>query len=155
MMMQETPAKPRKVSGARNVSFTPQPMDMCTPLSNNPNKNEINYRYICPSNQLEHEMAITPCVRACRRAHKDSKLTDESKVKSNLSPFLEGKSDAANTSKLEDAVFEAEEMVKYVSLKNDRVKTVPNVSDFPYLKEQHYWLFFENTLKGFRDPQLR
>ena len=100
-------------------------------------------------------MAITPCVRACRRTHKDSNLTDESKVKSNISTSLEGKSDAANRSKLEDAVFEAEEMVKYVSLKNDCVKTVSTLSGFPYLKEQYYWLFFENTLKGFHDPQLR
>ena len=143
--MQETPAKPRKVSGARNVSITPQPMEMCTPLSNNPNRNELNYRYICPSNHSELEMAITPCVRACRRTHMDSKLTDNPKDNSNT----------ANKSKLEDAVFEAEEMVKYVSLKNDCVKTVPTVSGFPHWKEQYYWLFFENALKGFHDPQLR
>ena len=47
-------------------------------------------------------------------------------------------------------------MFRNASIRTDYPKTVPILCDLPkHIEDRNYWMFFENVLNGFDDPQLR
>ena len=156
VIVEETPAKTRKISGTRNVSFTPQPMEICTPLATKPNGMSVN-AYLYPLNCSELEMEVTPCGRTYAKSKnkKGNHFLSYSATK-NIIPPTGRHSSTDSRSELEYSVVEAEELFRNASIKTDP-KTAPISCDLPKqtFEERNCWMFFENVLKGFDDPQLR
>lgn len=131
-------------------------MEMCTPLATKLNGTTVNNTYLYPANCSEHEMEVTPCVRAYSKTNnkQSNQLSSYSAAKNVIAPIeIDGSTEV--TSELEYSVVEAEEMFRKTSLRTGYSKTVPMLSDLPKpIEDRNYWVFFENVLKGFDDPQL-
>ena len=144
---EETPAKTRKISDCRNVFNTPQPMELCTPLTTKGKGMKLNNVY-CP----ELEMEVTPCVKT----HKNLNANQYNQCLYSCSGTKTTTSTANNsmncTTEVGYSVLEAEEMLRNASLNN-----FSGPSSGALLKENNmskYWTFFQTVLKGFADPQL-
>ena len=153
--VEETPAKTRKISGARDIYSTPQPMEMCTPLVTKPNIKIVNMG-LNQVNYLGLEMEVTPCVKINPKLNKNraNQCLAYSAVKPKTS-LEESIRSMEVTSELEYSLLEAEEMFKNASLKTERIINYPILNNLHQNSEDPTnWVFFENVLKGFNDPQL-
>lgn len=149
-LIEETPAKTRKYNACvQHVLNTPQPMEMCTPLTSRPNASIAKYSGLYNPYNHEYEMEVTPCVK-----------THEPQIKnkcSRLPPYsrsrdLSGDSASVkNISEIEYSVLEAEKMLNNTSLDSNQDK---QITDNPMSQSCGQWLFFNHILKGFDDPQL-
>ena len=131
-------------------------MEICTPLATKPNGMTAHNTYLYPLNGPELEMEVTPCVRTYAKSknRQNNKLLTYSASQNNQVLIRKNGNEEA-TLELDYSVSEAEEMFRNASLRTDPHKTLPTLSDLPkHTEDRSFWVFFENVLKGFDDPQL-
>ena len=145
-LVHDTPAKTRKLSENRHIFNTPQPMQLCTPIVT---KSNIDYpqRNFVISQYPNFDMEETPCVKT----KKQSCLLNTSHYNS-----------AKRNSSI--AVTDTDEKAKeldYLVVEDNKTFHRTNIDvpedflskDTQMYKPQTQWLFIDQILKGFNDPQ--
>ena len=126
-------------------------MEMCTPFARNTYIKQPNDAKLRPLFYPQHEMEVTPCVKTHkqRKQHTNQLLNSSSKT-----IFSARKSSKVqDTSEIEYSVLETEELFRNTSL-NRPQETLTLDNLYKNQNISNYWIFFENIIKGFRDPQL-
>ena len=146
-LVHDTPAKTRKLSENRHIFNTPQPMQLCTPITTKSNIDHPPRNFVI-SQYPNFEMEETPCAK-----------TNKQSCLLNTSHFHSAKRNSSiavadtdkNAKELDYLVVDAEKIFcrTNIDVPEDILSNETQIHSKPLTQ----WLFIDRVLKGFNDPQ--